>query len=60
MGHEERSIWSHARQVGFIDHLWLGSSTERMYKQRIQISHGTFRFFLNKKLDLFLGKKIHV
>lgn len=56
MGREERSIWSHARQVGFTDRFLLGSFTEKMFKQRTRISHGTFRF-LCEKLGPFLKKK---
>jgi hypothetical protein len=56
MGHEERSIWSHARQVGFTDHFVLGSFIERMFKKRTRVSHGTFKF-LCEKLDPFLKKK---
>jgi hypothetical protein len=56
MGREERSIWSHARQIGFTDHFLLGSFTERMFKQRTRVSHGTFRF-LCEKLCPFLKKK---
>jgi hypothetical protein len=56
MGREEHSIWSHARQVGFTNRFLLGSFTERMFKQRTRVSHGTFRF-LCKKLDPFLKKK---
>jgi hypothetical protein len=56
MGHEECSIWSHTRQVGFTDRFLLGSFTQRMFKQRTRVSHGTFRF-LCEKLDPFLKKK---
>jgi hypothetical protein len=56
MEREERSIWSHARQVGFMDCFLLGSFTEWMFKQRTRVSHGTFRF-LCEKLGPFLKKK---
>lgn len=52
----ERTIWSHVRQVGFTDRLLLGSFTEKMFKQRTRVCHGTFRF-LCEKLGPFLGKK---
>jgi hypothetical protein len=56
MGREERSIWSHARQVGFMDRFLLDSFIERMFKQRTRVNHGTFRF-LYEKLGPFLKKK---
>jgi hypothetical protein len=56
MEREEHSIWSHARQVGFMDRFLLGSFIERMFKQRTRVNYGTFRF-LCEKLGPFLKKK---
>jgi hypothetical protein len=53
---EECSIWNHAQQVGFTERFLMGSFIERMFKQRIWISHGTFKFIC-EKLDPFLKKK---
>ena len=48
MGHRERNIWSQEQISRFVDHLLLGSWTERKFRKGIRATFNTFKFLCER------------